>query len=111
MLLGIKLPAISGSIHTAEMFSSGISGFSHYKFGNVNKKLLWWLVIPGVIGAVSGALLLVYLGSKYEKITYGVLATYTMIMGFSLLRIAIRKQIPNRKSKNTGLFDSALANP
>lgn len=104
MLLGIKLPAISGSIHTAEMFSSGISGFSHYKFGNVNKKLLFWLVIPGVIGAVSGALLLVYFGSKYEKITYGVLATYTMIMGFSLLRIAIRKQIPNRKSKNTGLL-------
>lgn len=107
MLLGIKLPAISGSIHTAEMFSSGISGFSHYKFGNVNKKLLWWLVIPGVIGAVSGALLLVYFGSKYEKITYGVLATYTMIMGFSLLRIAIRKQIPNRKSKNTGLLGFA----
>ena len=104
MLLGIKLPAISGSIHTAEMFSSGISGFSHYKFGNVNKKLLWWLVIPGVVGAVSGALLLVYFGSKYEKITYGVLATYTMIMGFSLLRIAIRKQIPNRKSKHTGLL-------
>lgn len=107
MLLGIKLPAISGSIHTAEMFSSGISGFSHYKFGNVNKKLLWWLVIPGVIGAVSGALLLVYFGSKYEKITYGVLATYTMIMGFSLLRIAIRKQIPNRKSKNTGFLGFA----
>ena len=107
MLLGIKLPAISGSIHTAEMFSSGISGFSHYKFGNVNKKLLWWLVVPGVIGAVSGALLLVYFGSKYEKITYGVLATYTMIMGFSLLRIAIRKQIPNRKSKNTGLLGFA----
>lgn len=107
MLLGINLPAISGSIHTAEMFSSGISGFSHYKFGNVNKKLLWWLVIPGVIGAVSGALLLVYFGSKYEKITYGVLATYTMIMGFSLLRIAIRKQIPNRKSKHTGFLGFA----
>ncbi len=107
MLLGIKLPAISGSIHTAEMFSSGISGFSHYKFGNVNKKLLWWLVIPGVIGAVSGALLLVYFGNKYESITYGVLATYTMIMGFSLVRIAIRKKIPNRKSKNTGFLGFA----
>jgi uncharacterized membrane protein YfcA len=50
---------------------------------------------------------LVYFGSKYEKITYGVLATYTMIMGFSLLRIAIRKQIPNRKSKNTGFLGFA----
>ena len=50
---GIPLPAISGSIHTAEMFSSGASGLSHYKFGNVNKKLLKFLIIPGVIGAVS----------------------------------------------------------
>ena len=56
--VGIPLPAISGSIHTAEMFSSGASGLSHYKFGNVNKKLLKFLIIPGVIGAVSGAVLL-----------------------------------------------------
>ncbi|POR30548.1 siroheme synthase [Flavobacterium columnare] len=104
MLLGIKLPAISGSIHVAEMFSSGISGFSHYKFGNVNKKLLYWLAVPGVLGAIAGALLLVYLGNTYETITYGILATYTMIMGLSLLRIALRKKNPNRKSTKTGLL-------
>lgn len=107
MLLGIKLPAISGSIHAAEMFSSGISGFSHYKFGNVNKKLLYWLAIPGVIGAIAGSLLLVYLGNEYETITYAFLSTYTMIMGLSLLRIAIRKKQPNRKSTKTGLLGFA----
>jgi uncharacterized membrane protein YfcA len=37
LYIGIPLPAISKSIHTAEMFSSGASGFSHYKFGNINK--------------------------------------------------------------------------
>ena len=42
--LGVNLPVISGSIHTAEMFSSGISGYSHYKFGNVNKKLFKHLI-------------------------------------------------------------------
>jgi len=104
MLFGIKLPAISGSIHTAEMFSSGISGFSHYKFGNVNKKLLLWLAIPGVVGAVSGALLLIYLGNKYETITYAVLATYTMIIGIRLVLIAFRKKIVRKKIKNTGLL-------
>lgn len=104
MLFGIKLPAISGSIHTAEMFSSGISGFSHYKFGNVNKKLLVWLAIPGVVGAISGALLLIYLGNKYETITYAVLATYTMIIGIRLVLIAFRKKIVRKKIKNTGLL-------
>src|SRR3546814_15743477 len=55
---GLNPAAISGSIHTAEMFSSGASGFSHYKLGNVNKKLFKTLLIPGIIGAVCGALLL-----------------------------------------------------
>lgn len=104
MLFGIKLPAISGSIHTAEMFSSGISGFSHYKFGNVNKKLLLWLAIPGVVGAVLGALLLTYLGTKYETITYTILATYTMIIGIRLIVIAFRKKIEKQKIKHTGVL-------
>ena len=47
--MGIKLPSISGSIHTAEMFSSAMSGYSHYKYGNVNKKMLLYLAVPGVI--------------------------------------------------------------
>jgi len=104
MLMGIKLPAISGSIHTAEMFSSGISGYSHYKFGNVNKKLLLWLAIPGVIGAVIGALLLIYLGNKYETITYGILASYTMLIGVRLIIIAFRKKIVKQKVNNTGFL-------
>jgi siroheme synthase-like protein len=104
MLFGIKLPAISGSIHTAEMFSSGISGFSHYKFGNVNKKLFLWLCIPGVIGAVSGALLLIYLGDKYEKITYGILASYTILIGIRLIVISFRKKIKKGKIGNIGFL-------
>ena len=63
--VGITPAAISGSIHTAEMFASGASGYSHYKFGNVNKKLFKALVIPGIIGAIAGALMLVFLGNKY----------------------------------------------
>ncbi|MCF6130145.1 TSUP family transporter [Flavobacterium sp. AS60] len=104
MLLGIKLPAISGSIHTAEMFSSGISGFSHYKFGNVNKKLFFWIVIPGVIGAVAGALLLIYLGNKYEAITYAILASYTLLIGVRLIILAFKKRIERKQSKNIGLL-------
>lgn len=37
---GLNPAVISGSIHTAEMFSSGASGFSHYRFGNVNMNTL-----------------------------------------------------------------------
>ena len=107
MLFGVNLPSISGSIHTAEMFSSGISGFSHYRFGNVNKKLLLALAIPGVIGAVSGSLLLVYLGNKYETITYGILASYTLIIGIRLIILAFRKKIERKKVKRVGFLGFA----
>ncbi len=94
---GINPAAISGSIHTAEMFASGASGYSHYKFGNVNKKLFKALVIPGVIGAVGGAILLVFLGEKYSNYIRPILATYTLFLGFKIFFNAFRKL--NRKEK------------
>lgn len=100
--IGIPLPAISGSIHTAEMFSSGASGFSHYKFGNINKKLLKALIIPGVIGSIAGAILLSVLGVKYASIVKPILAAYTMILGIRILNNAFKKGRKSRKVKRVG---------
>lgn len=96
--MGIKLPSISGSIHTAEMFSSAMSGYSHYKYGNVNKKMLLYLAVPGVIGAVSGSLLLIYLGNEYENLAKGLMATYTLIMGYRITRLAFKKIVVKQKT-------------
>ncbi|UGS24015.1 TSUP family transporter [Flavobacterium channae] len=104
MILGVKLPAISGSIHTAEMFSSAISGFSHYKFGNVNKRLLFWLASFGVVGAVLGAFFLVYLGNEYENFAYLVLSSYTFVIGVRLLVIAFKKIQMKKKIKFLGVL-------
>ncbi|RYY70273.1 MAG: sulfite exporter TauE/SafE family protein [Chitinophagaceae bacterium] len=97
---GVSLPAISGSIHTAEVFASGASGYSHYKFGNVNKKLFKALVIPGVIGAVAGAVLL----STYGELTWmrPLLACYTMFLGVKMLINAFRKNQLKKKFKRHG---------
>ena len=50
--LGVNPVSVSAAIHTSEIFTTAASGYSHYKFGNVNKKLFRHLVIPGVIGAI-----------------------------------------------------------
>ncbi|MBD0289140.1 MAG: sulfite exporter TauE/SafE family protein [Flavisolibacter sp.] len=100
--LGVNLPAISGSIHTAEMFSSGASGYSHYKFGNVNKKLFKALLIPGIIGAIIGAFLLSKLGDKHAVYIRPLLAAYTMFLGIRILSQAFSKQKRNRKVKRVG---------
>ena len=44
-------PAISSTgVHVAEMFTTGASAISHHRFGNINKKLVRHLLIPGVLG-------------------------------------------------------------
>lgn len=100
--IGIPLPAISGSIHTAEVFSSGASGLSHYKFGNINKKLLKFLIIPGVVGAILGAVLLSKFSLEYSNIIKPILAFYTLLLGIRILfRVFAKKKEP-KKVKNVG---------
>lgn len=104
---GINLPAISGSVHTAEMFSSGISGYSHYRFGNVNKKLFRTLLIPGVLGAIAGAYLLSRLGNEYANIVRPVLAAYTLFLGVKIIRNVFRKNTEQAKVKRVGWLAGA----
>jgi siroheme synthase-like protein len=110
---GVNPAAISGSIHTAEMFASGASGYSHYKFGNVNKKLFKALLIPGVLGAIGGAVMLVMLGNKYGNYIRPVIAGYTLILGVKFILNAFRERKPQKKFKRYrllagigGFFDS-----
>ena len=105
--LGVNLPAISGSIHTAEMFSSGASGYSHYKFGNVNKKLFKVLLIPGIIGAVVGAYLLSKFGDQYANYIRPILATYTLFLGARIFYTAFKKNKKPQKVKNAGWLAGA----
>lgn len=107
LYIGIPLPAISSSIHTAEMFSSGASGFSHYKFGNINKKLFKTILIPGVLGAIIGALMLSYLGEKYAGIIKPILAIYTFILGVRILLNAFKKNKIRKKTKRIGWLAGA----
>jgi uncharacterized membrane protein YfcA len=104
---GLNPAAISGSIHTAEMFSSGASGFSHYRFGNINKKLFRTLLIPGVLGAVIGAALLCYLGEEYGSWLRPVLSVYTLLLGLRILLNAFKKKNESRKVKHAGWLAGA----
>lgn len=104
---GVNPVVVSGSIHTAEMFSSGASGYSHYKFGNVNKKLFKTLLIPGVIGAICGALLLGFFGEKYAGWLRPILSIYTLILGIRILINAFKKQIKSQKVKHAGWLAGA----
>lgn len=107
MTMGIPPAAISASIHTAEVFTTGVSGYSHYRFGNVNKKLFKVLVIPGVIGAIAGAALLVFLGEHNAKLVKPLLAGYCAILGLRILYYAWRLNTRPKKVKRAGWLAAA----
>jgi uncharacterized membrane protein YfcA len=108
MSLGLSPASVSASIHTAEMFASGASGYNHYRFGNVNKRLFKVLLLPGIAGSISGALLLAHFGERYAGIIKPFLAIYLLILGLRIISKAIRKQAQQRrKVKNAGWLAGA----
>ncbi|WP_088182023.1 sulfite exporter TauE/SafE family protein [Sphingobium sp. Z007] len=55
LTLGVPPSRASASVHVAETFTTGVSAISHILHRNVDWKLFARLIIPGVIGGVSGA--------------------------------------------------------
>jgi uncharacterized protein len=91
VLLGAGLsPAMaSASVHTAEIFTTGVSGFSHWRLGNVDSALFWKLAIPGVSGGVIGAIALVAIPAEIAKLFVSI---YLIFMGVLILFKALRSR-------------------
>jgi len=86
--LGVPPSIASACIHTSEMFTTAVSGISHFKLGNVDKKIFLRLLIPGVIGGVLGAYILTELpGGKIKPFV----SLYLLIMGLWILVKIVRK--------------------
>lgn len=58
LTFGVSPATSSMAVHVAEMFTTGASAISHHKFKNIDKKLVYNLIIPGLVGSVLGAYLL-----------------------------------------------------
>ncbi|TET40845.1 MAG: sulfite exporter TauE/SafE family protein [Elusimicrobia bacterium] len=86
--MGIPPVAASASVHSAEVFTSGVSGLAHLRFGNVDKKLFKKLLLPGIIGGILGAYILTVVPGKTIK---PFVAFYLLIMGLIILRKAFKK--------------------
>lgn len=82
-------PAVaSASVHIAEVFTTGVSGVSHIKLGNVNKNLFLRLLLPGMVGAVTGAWLLSSIDGDAIK---PYVSAYLLLMGLYVFSKVFRK--------------------
>lgn len=88
LALGLPASAASAAVHTAEVFTTAVSGFSHFRFGNVDKIIIKRLIIPGVLGGATGAYLLSQIPGDIIK---PFVSVYLVIMGFVVLRKALGK--------------------
>ncbi len=88
---GLSPKLASAAVHTAEVFTTGVSGLSHIRFGNFNKLLFLKLIVPGVLSACIGAFLL---GSVIDgKIIKPYINIYLLILGSIILLKAFKKKI------------------
>lgn len=88
--LGLPPAIASAAVHTAEVFTTAVSGLSHFRFGNVDRKLFTRLVLPGVVGGATGAYLLSSLpGAKVKPFV----AIYLLFMGILILLRACKRNV------------------
>ncbi|MCL1671802.1 TSUP family transporter [Elizabethkingia ursingii] len=99
LLLNVPPPVVSASIHSAESFTTAAGSFSHYKLGNVNKKMVWVLVPVAIVGAIIGAFILSHFGEHYAHIVKPIIACYTLYLGLNILRNAFKKKGTAVKAK------------
>ncbi|MDP1557715.1 MAG: sulfite exporter TauE/SafE family protein [Nitrosomonas sp.] len=97
---GASPAAASASVHIAEIFTTGVSGISHAKFGNVNKQLFTRLLVPGMLGGISGAILVTHVDGTLFK---PIISAYLLLLGVYILSKAFRQlRIRKEAAKHVG---------
>ncbi|AYJ88091.1 sulfite exporter TauE/SafE family protein [Sphingomonas paeninsulae] len=93
-VLGLAPARASAGVHLVEMFTTAASGLSHAFHRNIDWSLFSRLVIPGVIGGIGGAYILVHLDAS---ITRPFVMAYLSIIGIMLFARSFG--IPTQRKK------------
>lgn len=66
-VMGVPPAQASAKVHVVEVFTTGVSGINHLIHRNIDGRLFLRLVVPGVIGGVTGAYVLSSLDAGVVK--------------------------------------------
>jgi len=66
-VMGVSPALASQRVHVVECFTTAISGISHLLHKNIDKRLFFSLLIPGVTGGVLGAYVLAHIDAAVIK--------------------------------------------
>jgi hypothetical protein len=94
--IGVPPAVASARVHVVECFTTGVSGISHVFHRNVDWQLFTRLIVPGMIGGVSGAYLLSSLSAQTAR---PFVLAYLSAIGLYLLWRGIRHEHQERQPK------------
>jgi uncharacterized membrane protein YfcA len=86
---GVPPATASACVHAAETFTTGASGLAHWKFGNVDRRLIWRLAIPGSIGGAIGAFVLTNIPGDVVK---PFISGYLLLIGVFIIYKAVHRK-------------------
>ncbi|MGH3979233.1 MAG: sulfite exporter TauE/SafE family protein [Pseudonocardiaceae bacterium] len=88
LAIGTAPAVASASVHLAELGTTVASGLSHWRFGNVDWRVVGWLAMPGAIGGFAGATVLASLSTEAAEPW---MAALLLALGaYVLLRFTLR---------------------
>jgi uncharacterized protein len=88
LAIGTNPAAASATIHLAEIGTTLASGLSHWKFGNVDWKVVAKVGVPGAVGAFAGATVL---SSLSTEVAAPVMSLILLTLGaYLLVRFTLR---------------------
>jgi uncharacterized membrane protein YfcA len=93
---GLAPAAASASVHLAELGTTAVSGFSHWRFGNIDWRTVRRLGIPGAIGAFVGAVLLSNISAEIAKPW---MASILLVLGVYILLRFTLKGAPQKEGR------------
>lgn len=82
LAFGIAPAVASASVHLSEVVTTAASGISHIRFGNVDRKMVFRLIVPGSVGAFIGACFLSNLPGNLVK---PYVSTFLLILGVYII--------------------------
>jgi uncharacterized membrane protein YfcA len=108
---GVTPATASACVHAAETFTTGASGLSHWKLGNVDGRLVLRLAVPGMVGGALGAYVLSNLPGEAIR---PYVSAYLLVLGLLILWKAVHKETGQAPPTSTvaplgfvgGLLDS-----
>ena len=82
LAIGTSPAAASATVHLAEIGTTLVSGFSHWRFGNVDWKVVLKIGVPGAVGAFAGA---TFLSSLSTETAAPLMSIILLVLGLYVL--------------------------